>query len=459
MAVEQLKSMMMKKIISLGSILCAAIVLTCCTSKENNEDLSWSTYTISADHLAVKTALDGRDIVWQDGDQVSCFCFERVENKYSLSWGISPKSIDGSRAVFEITNKSGFTPEILIYPSSSAYKIPAEGNISLDVPSEMNVDKDNAPAPGLVSLGKISNGQVSMRNVMALLKFTITSEDICRIDVIAPGGEPLSGDVVIDIETLQAVGGGVNRISGVPTEGSGSFASGTYYIPVPANEYTKGLMVKFERTDGYAAEKAHTESYTISRNRVVNMGEETNWDLEFTPSVFTKEITFITESGAVFPFSDKPEATTAISAPTVSTVAGKGEFGPYYLLGWPDVPFYFNVQNVDSTKDYFTSQGTYGLRMGGSKGDYMTIPGVEGYRLTSVYIEEGSASSYYGIATHPEDGSAPQYLTAETVTISKNTSRRFDFNETQTIAGKSYRLCTGKESPTSVKKMSITYKR
>ena len=97
--------------------------------------------------------------------------------------------------------------------------------------------------------------------------------------------------------------------------------------------------------------------------------------------------------------------------------------------------------------------------MGGSKGDYMTIPGVEGYRLTSVYIEEGSASSYYGIATYPEDGSAPQYLTAETVTISKNTSRRFDFNETQTIAGKSYRLCTGKESPTSVKKMSITYKR
>ena len=151
MAVEQLKSMMMKKIISLGSILCAAIFLTCCASKENHEDLSWSTYTISADHLAVKTALDGRDIVWQDGDQVSCFCFERVENKYSLSWGISPKSIDGSRAVFEITNKSGFTPEILIYPSSSAYKLPSDDKIALDVPSEMSVEKDNAPALGLVT--------------------------------------------------------------------------------------------------------------------------------------------------------------------------------------------------------------------------------------------------------------------------------------------------------------------
>ena len=461
---EQMKLTTMKKIFSLGSILFAAIFMTCCTGVDDREDLLWSTYTVSADNLAVRTALSGHDVLWQEGDQVSCFCHEKNENKYSLSYGISPKSIDGTRAEFEITNKSGFTPEILIYPSSNAYRITTEGTISLDIPSEMSVTKDNAPAQGMVSLGKIANGQVNMRNVMALLKFNIKSKDICRIEVKTLGGEPLSGDVEIDIESLQAVGGGLNSVSIVPVVDSVtlSFAPGIYYIPIPANEYTGGLRVRFERTNGDAADKSYTDTYTVNRNRIIDMGEEDDWELEFQPSSITKDITFIGAEGTVFPFSDKPDATTAVTAPDtkyVNSVAGKGEFGPFYLLGWPEVPFYFNIQNVDGTKDYFASQGTYGLRMGGSKGDYMTIPGVEGYRLATVYIEEGSASSNYGISTHPEDGSAPIYLTGENISISKNTSRTFSFDETKTEGGKAYRLCTGKETPTSIKKISITYKR
>lgn len=459
MVMDQMKSTTMKKIFSLGSILLAATLITCCTGKDCHEEQSWQTHIVSADHLAVKTALSGHEVIWQEEDQVSCFCFERVDNKYSLSSGISPKSVDGTNAVFEITNKSGFTPEILIYPSSNAYKLPTESTIALDVPSEMSVEKDNAPAQGMVSLGKITDGQVNMRNVMSLLKFTISSEDICRIEVKAPGGEPLSGDVVIAIESLQAVDGGLNQVAVVPSGDLTSFVPGTYYIPVPANEYTNGLKVRFEKTNGDAADKSYTDSYTVNRNRIISMGEEDEWDLEFTPSSFTKEITFITESGAVFPFSNEPEATTATTAPGVSSVAGKGEFGPFYLLGWPDMPFYFNVQNVDATKDYFTSQGTYGLRMGGSKGDYMALPAVAGYRLTSITIEEGSSSSYYAVTTHPVDGSAPQYLTNESVTINKNTSRTFEFDATKTIVGKAYRICTGQTNPTAIKKMSITYKR
>ena len=73
---DQMKCTMMKKIFSLGSILLAATLITCCTGKDYHEEQSWHTHTVSADHLGVKTALSGHEVIWQEEDQVSCFCFE-----------------------------------------------------------------------------------------------------------------------------------------------------------------------------------------------------------------------------------------------------------------------------------------------------------------------------------------------------------------------------------------------
>ena len=449
----------MKKIISLGSILCSAMLMISCSQKENTGNTVWTTYRISAACTDVKTALSGREVIWQEGDKVSCLCHYQELDSYSLISDISPKSINGSSAEFEIVSAGEFIPQLLIYPSSAAYRKSSDQEITLDIPSEVEAQIGNAPAQRMVSLGIINDGQVVMRNVMALLKFEIISEDISRIEVKAPGGEPLSGDVVIDIESLTATGGGVNYVSVIPAAEAETFAPGTYYIPVPAGEYSQGLSVRFENTIGNAAKKASSSAYTAHRNRIVNMGQESEWGLVFKPGSITKDIVFITENGAVFPFSDQADAVSAVTPPTTGSVAGKGEFGPFYLLGWPDMPFYFRLHNTSGEKNYFTSQGTYGLRMGGTIGDYMTLPAIDGFRLTSVTIEEGSASSYYAITDAPEDDSiAPTYLTSATITINKNTSRTFSFDDTKTSVSKPYRIVTGKTNPTSIKKITITYK-
>ena len=89
----------------------------------------------------------------------------------------------------------------------------------------------------------------------------------------------------------------------------------------------------------------------------------------------------------------------------------------------------------------------------------MTLPALAGYRLTSNYIEEGRSSSYYAVTTVPEDDdSEPEYLTTQSVTISKNTSKTFEFDATKTEVGKPYRLVTGMHNPTAIKKMTLTYK-
>lgn len=451
----------MKTIISLGSIFCAAALTVSCSVKEDAASPEWTTYEISADCVEVKTALNGRDVVWEEGDLVACFCHNEASDRYSLSFDIAPMSISGSNAVFEVTNTSGFMPKILMYPSSSNYRISQDKAITLDVPDVMPVKTGNAPAEGLVSIGVINEGQVQMRNVMALLKFSIESDDICRIDITAPGGEPLSGDIAVNLESLQVTGGGKNYVAAIPAEEQEAFAPGIYYVPVPANEYSKGLSVRFEKTNGDAAKKAYAQSYTVRRNRFVNMGQETEWGLVFKQGTLIKDIVFVTENGTVFPFSNKADALEATPIPAMKDVAGKGEKGPFYLVGWPDMPFYFHIQNYSAVdpKSYFTSQGDYGLRFGGTKGDYMTLPALAGYRLTSIHIEEGRSSSYYAVTTVPEDDdSEPEYLTAQSVTISKNTSKTFEFDATKTEVGKPYRLVTGMPNPTAIKKMTLTYK-
>ena len=449
----------MKKIISLGSIFCFAMLSVSCSMKDDTGNEAWTTYEISADCIEVKTALDGHKVVWEEGDMVACLCRDEASGRYSLSSDISPKSVDGSNAVFEITNHSGFKPEILICPSSSDYRISSDSKITLDVPDVMTGRTGNAPSEGLVSIGVINEGQVNMRNVMALLKFSIDSDDICRMDITAPGGEPLSGSIVVNLESLQAVEGGNNYVSVIPAAETEAFAPGIYYVPIPANTYSQGLSVRFERTNGDAAKKSGTSAYTASRNRFVNMGQESEWGLVFKPGTIVKDIEFITADGSVFPFSDKADALQATAMPAVKNVAGKGEIGPYYLVGWPDMPFYFQVHNTSGEKSYFTSQGTYGLRLGGTIGDYIALPAIAGFRLVSICIEEGSTTSYYAVTTNPEDdGSEPVYLTAESATINKNTTRTFDFDSSKTEVGKSYRLVTGNIKPTAIKKMTLTYK-
>lgn len=457
----------MKTIISLGSIFCAAALTVSCSVKEDAASPEWTTYEISADCVEVKTALNGRDVVWEEGDLVACFCHNEASDRYSLSFDIAPMSISGSNAVFEVTNTSGFMPKILMYPSSSNYRISQDKAITLDVPDVMPVKTGNAPSEGLVSIGVINEGQVQMRNVMALLKFSIESDDICRIDITAPGGEPLSGDIAVNLESLQVAGGGKNYVAAIPAEEQEAFAPGIYYVPVPANEYSKGLSVRFEKTNGDAAKKAYAQSYTVRRNRFVNMGQETEWGLVFKPGTMTKDIVFSVKNADgtfvdFFPFSDKADAQTPVTKPDnnfVRTVAGKGEFGPYYLVGWPDMPFYFQVHNTSGYKSFFISSGKYGLRLGGTKGDYMTLPVPAGYRLTSIYIETGDYTTSYAVTNVPEDdGSEPEYL-VQRIQINKNTSKTFEFDATKTKVGKPYRIIVAiDERPTAIKKITLTYK-
>lgn len=450
----QTKATTMKKLYSLGSIAALILALQAC-SKEADCGPATESFIINASCDGVRTTLSGNDVLWQDGDMVSAIsCGE--SGKFSVAHNIEPKSFSGRNAVFEVTTLSGLQPRILVYPSVEGYALSEDGLLCAPVSDTFTASKDNAPDGGIYSAGVISDGKVTMKNLFSYLKFEIESSDISKIRLTANGGEALSGKIWFNLQTLSAVSGENNFVNVVPSGNSASFEPGTYYIPVPSCTLTEGITVKFFKTDGSAAKKKYESSYSVIRNSFIRMGKESDWALVFEPSSFVMNIDFLKDGAAFFPFSDNAAAVSAIACPAVSQMAGKGRKGPFYLLGYPGYEFHFNIQNTSGAKSYFVAQAQYVMRYGGTPGDYMTLPAVPGYRMTKLYFEEGSASSFYTITTDPASGNA-EYLTAAEVTINKNTTKTFTFDATQTSAGTSYRLCTTRTNPTSIKKIELTY--
>ena len=448
----------MKKIFSLGSVIFGALLISAC-SKEPASVQKDSIFVVSAGCEDTKTVLDGKRVVWQESDLVAALCYGDDASRYSVSCSISPSNIDGPNADFEVTTLSGFQPRLLMSPSLDGYAINAAGDsLLVPVPDTFEAVKDNAPSGSIFSVGAIgSDSKTVMKNLMSFMKFEIESSDIAKIRLIATGGEGLSGDVRFSLETFGAGKGGDNLVNVIPPSGSECFAPGTYYVPVPSRTYSEGITVKFFRKDGCAAKKGYAQEYEVKRNRFIDMGRESDWDLEFLSSTLVLPVVFRTDaSTSVFPFSDDPAALTAVACPAVANVAGKGVVGPYYLVGYPNIPFYFCIQNTSGSKSYFISQATYGMRLGGTPGDYITIPGIENYRLTTVYFEEGSSSSYYCI-TSDEAYSQARFLTATSVTINKNTNKTFKFDATQTAVGETYRFCTAKTNASAMVKLQMTY--
>lgn len=449
-----MKVMMMKTLYSIGSGLAVLAALAGCTKSIEPE--CQQSYILTASSDGVRTALSGRQVVWEEGDEVSLISYSDDILKYSVASGITPSQIDGSKAVFEIKAMSQMQPRILVYPGKTDYELSAEGLVGVPVDVSFPASAGCAPEKGIYSLGFIEDGKVQLRNLFSFMKVVVTSDNISAIRLLSGNGEALSGKLWFDPVTLEVVSGENNYIEIVPSGSAESFVPGEYLVPVPSCTLTKGFTLKFFRTDKTAAKKIFDSSYTVERNKFIQMGSESDWNLEYKAAVIDFDIVFSDGTESVFPFSTDPAATEAVACPAVASIAGKGLVGPYYAVGYPGHAFYFNVA-VSATKTYFAFQAGYGMRLGGTAGDYMLLPAIEGYRLTALTLVQGSTTAWYFICSHPSSGD-PVLLTAANVQINKNTTKSYTFTSAQTASGAAYRLCSADMvKPTSVKELKLKY--
>lgn len=455
----------MKKLFCLGSFIAMILAAPGCDRNNMEPDDEMVTKVIYATNSQTRTSLDGTDVIWEKDDTVCCIAFyedDRLDHvSYSVYYNIHPTEINGSSARIEVTCGSAFTPEYIIYPSSKDVKRPAEGFLEIPVPESYTMVNGNIPAASNIAVGKIDGDNVFMKNTMTLMKFEIDYPDemdaeidgIKQITISSNAGEAIAGSMLYDAldERTVSVSGSSKLVLNMPDDEL-YFPEGTYWFPLPAITLSQGLKVKLSRGDDWVAEKSYGEELVLERNRIVNLGKTSEWGLVYENTV--RVLTGLCRDDAAL--VNKGWAFEGVY-PSYKNVCGQGLVGPYYLPDNNDAPFYFFVQkDANSSHDSWRSTNGAGFRFGGTVHDYMLLPAIPGYKLTSVYILSGKSVTY-AITDNPVNGSPTPVDGGESKNIGEKKNHTFVLNGT--LSNTAYRLDLPTTTFAAIYEFRLTYEK
>lgn len=451
----------MKKIIWFGSIIAMILGASGCDKSNIQSEDQMITKVFSV-NSQTRTSLQGKDIVWDADDMVCCVTVyedDRLEHiRTNVYTDIQPTEMDGSNAKIEVTFGSAYTPKHIVYPSSDNVVINGDGCLDIPVPTSYTMVRNNIPAASNIAVGNIEDDHVFMRNIMALLKFEVSYPDdmdeeidgIKQIIVTSNASEALGGSLRYDPATNEVKStSGSQKIILYPPDDEIFFTEGVYYFPLPSITLSQGFKVKISRMDNWVAEKSYDQECILSRNRIVNMGNISEWELSYenTIRVLSAAISdgsnYLDAGAKGWPFTG--------SRPSITY----GELTEALYLPENDdaeFRFYIHSHNDDSWR---STKGS-GFRFGGTAHDYMLLPAIPGYRLASVYILSGKAVKY-AITNHPDSGAPTPVAGGEEKSIGAKSEHTFTL--TGTAPNTAYRLDLPTTTQAALYKFTLTYEK
>ena len=472
------------RILALSATVAAA--LSC--AKENNQP-TLKTWTVSAEFepnlvagdqqaAPARTNLGGdhRTVNWNASDKVSIITYNSSTSAWGVikggdSKGVAPASCSGASASFTFDVPDGYEPLYIVYPfrSTGAYDTGIGGiKTKIDEPLYLAADEfpygtSTATLPNAnTSIGAISAGSASMLNVFPMLKLTLSSTDILRIEVTGNNSEAVSGFPYFDPSTLDLVSVGTPATTMTLSPKSGdTFAAGTYYFPIIPQTYSSGITLTFYGSEGIAT-KASSATWTPTKNIIYNLGTEgVDWTLTFDypdPLEITMTISDGSKSsgtGFGWPFKGDGSDTNFEGGIDNKTWKKYGAVsGPFYMPAYPALLYYLYVTTENN--DYYRITTGAGIRLGSSYGDYLQLPAVPGFKLTGVSLAVGSGPCDIAVTDattdlHTADPTDAGYLaslasatvsggTGQGVTGTKTVSSPMSFTLSGTAVNTPYRL-------------------
>ena len=448
----------MKKLSCLGSLAALILAAQGCNMNNIEPDDNTTTWVLNVDSQT-RTSLQGRDILWENGDTVCCIATyedDRLDGgRYSLYYNIRPENMNGNSAVIKVTCAGGYVPEYIIYPSSDAVRYYEQGLMEIPVPETYIMRTGDIPKASNIAIGAVEEDRVLMRNIMTMMRFEVDYpaemnlevDGIKQITISSNGGEALCGKLIYDPAENRTIStSGSSKIYLCPPDDEPYFPEGEYYFPVPSIHLADGLKAKISRMDDYVASKSYTESLTLDKNSIIDMGKTDEWTLNYENTVRTLEVKFWANA---WDFEEKFPTNCA-------NVCGKGLVGPFHLPDNQDAEFFFFVQqHVDNTSWRATNGA--GLRFGTTVHDYMLLPAIQGYRLISVYILNGSDKSSYAITDNPSSGLPTPVNGGESKEVAKDANHTWSLSETEYDTA--YRIDLTTNLTSRLKELKLTYEK
>lgn len=240
--------------------------------------------------ISTKTTItiDGTtgSVSWAAGDKLklvcedgSCFTTEAL-TAADLKDG-------GKTATFKATVKSGKALKWAVYPSDIATELTTDGKFSVTVPQVQDGKFKHAS----IEAGEIGkDNSIALKNVCALLKFTIANEGAAKV-FIGGNGAPLNGKVNISASILET---SYTASKDVPdyqpnVEVSVGDPSTTYYAAILPTKTTGLSMQIYSADNKLLAENISSNVLDAPRKAIKNLGE-----LRSTPFQNKR---FVTENG------------------------------------------------------------------------------------------------------------------------------------------------------------------
>ena len=265
--------------------------------------------------------------VWTEGDLVSVFYRSDANQRWKFQGNTGDRS-GKLKCVSSYTSTTKLPKVVVVYPYNENYYInPQSCNVEATLPATQTYIANSYGLDGNIMVSSSEYNQVYLRSVCGWLKIQLTGADqtVEKITLKGNNGEQVAGQLYIDTTDASVIlaenmvesddnglGGMLEFDETILTEVTLNCSGVTlgknataFYIALPPQQFSKGLTIEIEDTEGYVMEQSTDKVVTVERNQILPMAafEFINPATPTTPTPSTNEIWY-TATGKVEPTFD-----------------------------------------------------------------------------------------------------------------------------------------------------------
>ena len=239
--------------------------------------------------ISTKTTIDETtgSVSWAVGDKLKLVCEDGSD--FTTDTLSKADLKDGRKATFKATVPAGKALKWAVYPSDIPTELTEDGKFSVTVPQVQDGNFEHAS----IEVGEIGeNNAITLKNVCALLKFTVADANTTAAKVFIGGnGAPLNGKATISSEILAASYTASKDVPDYqPNVEVTVKGHGIYYAAILPAKTTGLSMQIYDKNNNLLAENISSNVLDAPRKTIKNLGE-----LRSTPFQNKR---FVTKDGA-----------------------------------------------------------------------------------------------------------------------------------------------------------------
>ena len=261
--------------------------------------------------------------VWTEGDLVSVFYRSDANQQWKFQGNTGDRS-GKLKCVSSYTSTTKLPKVVVVYPYNENYYInPQSCNVEATLPATQTYIANSYGLDGNIMVSSSEYNQVYLRSVCGWLKIQLTGagQTVEKITLKGNNGEQVAGQLYIDTTDASVIlaenmvesddnglGGMLEFDNTILTEVTLNCSGVTlgknataFYIALPPQQFSKGLTIEIEDTEGYVMEQSTDKVVTVERNQIQPMAafEFINPATPTTPTPSTNEIWYTSTDGNI----------------------------------------------------------------------------------------------------------------------------------------------------------------